>query len=231
VGICDIQSETLKETHRLVEKTGVKSFYKVFDITNISAIEYFVNEVGKALRAISVLVNNAAIMLNSHVEDITEDIVDEILQVNLKAPIFFTKFAVPWMKKVGGSIINMASVTGHNGFPDVVIYGATKGGLMALTRGHAMEFEPYKIRVNTVSLGTVNSPMSHQFLQESSDDPQRALTKYDRIYPRGVMGSIEDFANVFVFLASDASVNITAEDIRCDGGYCVQGGLLQNNIN
>ena len=224
VGICDIQSEALKETHRLVEETGAKSIYKVFDLTDISAIESFVNEVGNTFGIINVLVNNAAIMPNSRLEGLTEDVVDKILQVNLKAPIFFTKYTVPWMKKSGGSIINMSSVTGHNGFPDVAIYGATKGGLIALARGHAMELASYKIRVNTVSPGTINSPMLHQFLQENSDDPQRAMAKYDQIHPRGVMGSIEEVANVFVFLASDASVNITAEDIRCDGGYCVQGG-------
>lgn len=224
MGICDIQSETLKETHRLVEKVGVKSIYKVFDITNILAIENFVNEVGKTFGTINVLVNNAAIMPNSHLEGLTEDIVDKIIHVNLKAPIFFTKYTVPWMKQSGGSIINMASVTGHNGFPEVAIYGATKGGLIALARGHAMELASHKIRVNTVSPGTVNSPMLHQSVQENSDDPQRTLSEYDRIHPRGIIGSIEEVANVFVFLASDASVNITAEDIRCDGGYCVQGG-------
>jgi len=225
VAICDINSQSLKETCQLIEKTGAKIISRVVDITDVSAIKDFVQEVGETFETLDVLINNAAIMPVSHWDILTENLVDKILNVNLRAPIFFTKYAVPFMiKSGGGSIIHMSSVTGHNGFPDVAIYGATKGGLMALARGHAIELAPHKIRVNTVSPGTVDSPMLHRFVQENSDNPHEILAEYDKIHPRGKMSSIEEVANVFVFLASDASINITAEDIRCDGGYCVQGG-------
>jgi enoyl-[acyl-carrier-protein] reductase (NADH) len=65
--------------------------------------------------------------------------------------------------------------------------------------------------------------MLHRFLAENSTDPEKALNEFNRIHPRGKIATIEEVANVFVFLASDESANITAEDIRCDGGYCVQG--------
>jgi NAD(P)-dependent dehydrogenase (short-subunit alcohol dehydrogenase family) len=135
-----------------------------------------------------------------------------------------TREVLPYMEKEGiGSIINMSSVTGHNGFPEVAVYGSTKGGLIALARGHAMELASKNIRVNSVSPGTVASPMLYNFVSENSEDPERALREFDKIHPRGKVASIEEVANVFVFLASDESMNITGEDIRCDGGYCVQG--------
>ncbi|WP_410967176.1 SDR family oxidoreductase, partial [Salmonella sp. SAL4436] len=91
-----------------------------------------------------------------------------------------------------------SSVTGHNGFPDVAIYGATKGGLMSLARGHAMELAKYNIRVNTVSPGTVDSTMLHRFIQQNATNPGQALNEFNRIHPRGKIASIEEVANVFV---------------------------------
>ena len=70
--------------------------------------------------------------------------------------------------------------------------------------------------------------MLHKFVNENAENPKRALAEFDRIHPRGKVASVEEVANVFVFLASDESANITATDIRCDGGYCVQG-IQPNN--
>ncbi|MDN5212959.1 SDR family oxidoreductase [Fulvivirgaceae bacterium BMA12] len=224
VAICDINSEALEATHGLVEKTGAKTFSKAIDIRDVNAITAFVRDAAHALGGVDVLVNNAAVMPGSRLEILTEETIDHVLAVNLKAPILFTRQVFPEMKKSGGgSIIHMSSVTGHNGFPEVAIYGATKGGLMALARGHAMELAPHNIRVNSVSPGTVDSPMLHRFVEENADDPALALREFDQIHPRGTIASIREIANVCVFLASDDSANITATDIRCDGGYCVQG--------
>ena len=155
---------------------------------------------------------------------IEPDTIDQILAVNLRAPILFTRFVIPHLREGGGgSIIHMASVTGHNGHPGITVYGATKGGLIALARGQAIELAKDNIRVNTVSPGTVNSPMLHRFLAENATDVEKARAAFDRLHPRGKVASIEEVAAVFVFLASDEAANITATDIRCDGGYAVQG--------
>ncbi len=224
IAICDINNDTLEATHRLVEKTGSKTFSRAIDIRDASAIAGFVSDAAGSLGRVDVLVNNAAVMPGTRLETLSEETIDHVLAVNLKAPILFTRQVFPEMKKSGGgAIIHMSSVTGHNGFPEVAIYGATKGGLMALARGHAMELAPYNIRVNSVSPGTVDSPMLHRFVEENADDPAFALREFDRIHPRGTIASIREIANVCVFLASDDSANITATDIRCDGGYCVQG--------
>jgi NAD(P)-dependent dehydrogenase (short-subunit alcohol dehydrogenase family) len=209
---------------KILRSFGLDVFGKVVDIRNEQEIIEFVKESAAYMGGINVLINNAAVMPTTHLEDLKSETIDHILSVNLKAPILFTREVVPFMKNEGkGSIIHMSSVTGHNGFPDVAIYGATKGGLMSLARGHAMELASYNIRVNSVSPGTVNSTMLHSFISENSDDPKRILAEFNKIHPRGKIASPEEVANVFVFLASDESANITAEDIRCDGGYCVQG--------
>jgi NAD(P)-dependent dehydrogenase (short-subunit alcohol dehydrogenase family) len=224
VAICDINQQTLLETQRQVQRSGRSCHATCFDIRDASAIEKFVRDTAQHLGGIDVLVNNAAIMPVARTDELTPDVVNQILQVNLGAPVMFTRYVIPEMKKRGGgSIIHMSSVTGHNGFSGVTVYGATKGGLIALARGQAMELAAIKIRVNTVSPGTVDSPMLHRFLKENSTDIDKARKAFDRIHPRGQVAAIDEVASVFVFLASDDSANITATDIRCDGGYCVQG--------
>jgi NAD(P)-dependent dehydrogenase (short-subunit alcohol dehydrogenase family) len=224
VCFCGRNKEKLKETLELLEQEGVKAFQKAVDIRNEDEVIAFVKESAEFMGGINVLINNAAVMPNSRLEHLSSDTVDHILSVNLRAPILMTREVVPHMKEEGiGSIIHMSSVTGHNGFPEVAVYGSTKGGLISLSRGHAMELASHNIRVNSISPGTVASPMLYNFVSEHSEEPERALREFDEIHPRGKVASIEEVANVFVFLASDESMNITGEDIRCDGGYCIQG--------
>ena len=224
VAVCDVNAETVAETGRLIADQGRPVLSESLDITDHGRVRSFVDDAASRFGRIDVLVNNAAIMPVSPIEDQDEETMSRILSVNLLAPAVFSKYCIPHMRAAGGgSIIHMASVTGHNGHPGVAVYGATKGGLIALARGQAMELAAYNIRVNTVSPGTVDSPMLHNFVKENAGDPEAALRAFDRLHPIGRVATIGEVANVFVFLASDESSDITATDIRCDGGYAVQG--------
>lgn len=224
VAVCDLNSETVTETARSVEAAGRRALAETFDITDNDRVRAFVDRVAARLGKINILVNNAAIMPVSPIETQDDGVIDRVLAVNLRAPIIFSKSCTPHLRRAGGgSIIHMASVTGHNGHGGVAVYGATKGALMALARGQAMELAKDGIRVNTVSPGTVDSPMLHRFLAENSADPAAARRAFDALHPIGRVATIDEVARVFVFLASDESSDITATDIRCDGGYCVQG--------
>jgi NAD(P)-dependent dehydrogenase (short-subunit alcohol dehydrogenase family) len=224
LAVCDLNKANVNETETMIRATGGDVMAKLLDVRRPAEIESFVRSVHDHFGRIDCLVNNAAVMPVVPVEAIEPETVDQILQVNLRAPILFTRYVTSHMRSAGGgSIIHMASVTGHNGHPGITVYGATKGGLIALARGQAIELAKANIRVNTVSPGTVDSPMLHRFLSENATDVEKARTAFDRLHPRGKVGSIEEVAAVFVFLASDEAANITATDIRCDGGYAVQG--------
>lgn len=227
IAICDIDVKGLGETEiigRKMGNIGAEILTYRLDVRNCSEIQLFVKTAFNHFGRIDILANIAGIMPVELNEEIGESTVDDILDVNLKAPIMFTKYVIPHMRAGGGgSIIHMASVTGHNGHPGVVVYGATKGGLMALARGQAMELAKDNIRVNTVSPGTVDSPMLQRFLQDEAEDMEKARAGFDSVHPRGRIASVQEVASVLVFLAGDDSANITGEDIRCDGGYCVQG--------
>ena len=224
LAVCDRDAGLLEETRQLIASRDRPCFAMAFDLRDIIALQGFVDAAGTAFGGIDILVNNAAVMPASRLDTLSDDTVDLVLQINLKAPILLTRAVLPWMsKRGGGSIIHMASVTAHLGFPDVAVYGATKGALLSLARGHAIELAPQGIRVNSVSPGTVDSPMLHRFVQEHAADPLAALRAFDSIHPRGKVASIAEVAAVFTFLASDAAANITGTDIRCDGGFCVLG--------
>jgi NAD(P)-dependent dehydrogenase (short-subunit alcohol dehydrogenase family) len=224
VAVCDLNKLTLCETEVILREAGADVVAVPVDVRKPDEIESFVRHVAERFEAINCLVNNAAVMPVALASAIEPDMIDQILQVNLRAPVLFTRFVIPYMRKAGGgSIIHMASVTGHNGHPGITVYGATKGGLIALARGQAIELAKDDIRVNTVSPGTVDSPMLQRFLADHAVDAVKARLAFDRLHPRGKIASIAEVAAVFVFLASDESANITATDIRCDGGYAVQG--------
>ncbi len=224
LAVCDLNNAAVLATAAIVRETGAEIVAERIDVRNPAEIESFVSEVKHRFERIDCLVNNAAVMPVAWADSIDSDTIDAMLQVNLRAPILFSRFVIPTMRAGGGgSILHMASVTGHNGHPGITVYGATKGALIALARGQAIELAKDNIRVNTVSPGTVDSPMLHRFLLENASDLAKARTAFDRLHPRGKVGSIEEVAAVFVFLASDEAANITATDIRCDGGYAVQG--------
>jgi NAD(P)-dependent dehydrogenase (short-subunit alcohol dehydrogenase family) len=224
VAVCDLNNAAVMETAAMLHERGAEVIAEQIDVRNPAKIQSFVAAVKHHFDRINCLVNNAAVMPTEPADLIEPDTIDLILQVNLKAPILFSRFVISSMREAGGgSIIHMASVTGHNGHPGITVYGATKGALIALARGQAIELAKDNIRVNTVSPGTVDSPMLHRFLAENAADVKKARIAFDRIHPRGKVGSIEEIAAVFVFLASDEAANITATDIRCDGGYAVQG--------
>jgi len=224
LAVCDLNKETLSETATMIRDSGTEVMAEPVDVRNTAEIEFFVSAVRNRFNQIDCLVNNAAVMPVAVADAIEPDTIDLILQVNLRAPILFSRFVIPSMRAAGGgSIIHMASVTGHNGHPGITVYGATKGALIALARGQAIELAKDNIRVNSVSPGTVDSPMLHRFLLENAANVEQARAAFDRLHPRGRVASIAEVAAVFVFLASEEAANITATDVRCDGGYAVQG--------
>ena len=225
VAVCARRVENVRETARLVEALGRKAHWGAFDICDESEIAKFCTETEKALGPASVLVNNAAVMPVVAVEEMSVEQFDECVGAKFKSAVFMSKHCIPQMRRAGGgSIIHMASVTGNVGFAKHAVYGACNSALIGLARGQAMELAPLNIRVNSVSPGTVDSPMLTRYIADCGEDPVALRASFDANHPRGKVASIDEVANVFVFLASDLSANITAQDLRCDGGFSFKGG-------
>lgn len=225
VAVCSLNRPEVAETARQVAALGQRTHCDHFDAADESRVADFVAETAEKIGPPTLLVPNAAIMPVVEVESMQAVQIDACYAAKFKSAVLFSKHCIPHMRHSGGgSIVFMASVTGHVGFARHAVYGAMNAAMTGLARGMAMELAPHGIRVNSVSPGTVDSPMLHRYIAESGRAAATLRTAFDAGHPRGKIASIEEVAGVFVFLLSDLAANITATDIRCDGGFSFKGG-------
>jgi 2-hydroxycyclohexanecarboxyl-CoA dehydrogenase len=223
VAACDLDPAAARETAELAASEGVPAHSAGFDVRDSARCRSFVAEVAEKLGGPYVLVNNAAIMPVGRLEELSEAELDRVLAINLKAAIVLSQVVTPRMRSAGGGVIlHMSSAQSYIGTAVLAAYAATKAGLRIMAQAQAKDLARDNIRVNSVSPGTIDSPMLHES-PASLADPEGFRRHVDRAHPRGRIGSPEEVAAAFSFLASDAAANITATDLRCDGGLVVAG--------
>ena len=166
---------------------------------------------------LDILVNNAAIAIGGMpVHEMTDEQWHRLISVNLTSVFRACKYALPHMiRQKRGSIVNMASAQGHIGLDGWTAYAGAKGAVMAMTRQMAVEFGPHNVRVNSISPGTINTPMNEKVIAELGEHVARAWVK---MHPIGRIGNPEEVAEAAVYLASDAAGFTTGIDLRVDGG-------------
>ncbi|GHC14000.1 SDR family NAD(P)-dependent oxidoreductase [Cerasicoccus arenae] len=225
VAVCSLNGEEAEVTATICAEYGVKTYAAGFDLLDDSATLDFAAESARQLGGpIDLFVHNAAVMPVYPIDSMPMAQLDMALNLNLRVGALLTQALTPGMKLQGkGAILFMSSGMAYYGIAEHSIYCASKAGLLGLARGLAMELAPFGIRVNTVSPGTIDSPMLNQFIKGQGGDQEATRAAFDAMHPRGKVGSIAEVAATFVFLASDAAANITATDLRCDGGLAVKG--------
>jgi NAD(P)-dependent dehydrogenase (short-subunit alcohol dehydrogenase family) len=188
------------------------------DVTDPAAADAAV-EAAEAFGGVDVLVNNAAIDFTSDLLDTDEDDVRRVFDTNV--------FGALWMlagvgrelkRRGGGSIINVSSRLASIGVPTMVVYGASKGALLALTRGAAIELAPHNIRVNAVAPGLTATPLYNAWIG-GHDDPAAKKAEVASSIPQGRVGTPEEVAAAVAYLAADESAHVTGASIPIDGGY------------
>lgn len=166
---------------------------------------------------IDILVNNAAIAIGGMpIHEMTDEQWHRLVTVNLTSVFRGIKYALPHMlKQKSGSVISMASAQGHIGLDGWTAYAGMKGAVMSMSRQMAVEFGPHNVRFNSISPGTINTPMNVQVIKELGDHVARAWVK---MHPIGRIGLPEEVAEAAVYLASDAAGFTTGIDLKVDGG-------------
>lgn len=228
VGVLDIDEAACQQVVDEIAAAGGRAVALRASVADEQQVEAAVAKLRNAFGLINVLVNNAAVMPAGRLHETSPADFDRCVAVNLRGAYLVSRAVIPQMIELRqGSIIHMASVTGVIGLPGLAAYSATKGALIALARAMSTDYARLGIRVNTVSPGTIDSPMLHDFLaaQSSPDSLRRA---YDEMHPIGRVGTIEEVANVFLFLASDESSFVTGANYQVDGGISVKGEQPQD---
>ena len=208
--------ESLGETSEQIATLGRKVHALALDVTAVSTIEPTFQKAAGLLGGLDILINNAGQEDVRPSLDVDEALWDRILDTNLKGAFFCAQAAARQMKihQSGGAIVNLCSLTSYVGIPTAIPYGASKTGLLGLTRGLATEWAPFGVRVNAVAPGYFRTQMTEAFYA----DETWQKTMLDKI-PQRRFGTMQDIGGAVVFLASDAAAYITGQCIAIDGGY------------
>ena len=222
VVLADIDEQQGNETSRMIEEAGGEVFFAHTDVSKSEEVEAAINTAVDTFGSINVLHNNAAIALGATVVDTTDELWNQVLDVNLGGIYRGCKYAIPRMiQNGGGSIINSSSVQALRGFAGWAAYAAAKGGIISLTQQVALEYAKHNIRVNCIAPGTIMTPMNERLFEEA-EDPEALIETWNRMHPIGRFGQPEEVAEVVLFLASDASSFVTGHCLVVDGGLCVK---------
>lgn len=198
-----------------IREEGGKAEAFCVDVTDIQSIRTLVQAVTDAYGRIDVLVNNAGYENIQPFTEVTPEVYDDIMNVNMKGVFFMAQEVAKVMKKSGGGkIINIGSLGSYIGLAESSVYCSTKGGVIQLSKTMAIELGEFNIQVNCIAPGYFITPMTQPFY----DDPKHREWIESRI-PLHVWGTTADLAGPILFLASAASNYVTGETIKVDGGW------------
>jgi len=201
-----------RQTAEAVRQLGCRAVLQQGNLALRASAEDLVRTAVRAYDRIDILVNNAGIWTFGSIGDLSQNIWDETIDVNLKSAVNVTNAAVPYLRKTGGRIINVTSTAAQRGEAHHSHYAASKAGLTALTKSWAVELAP-DIRVNTVAPGWVDTEMNKDVF---ADDNFRH--KVSETIPLGKIATPEEIAGPILFLASDLANHLTGSTISVNGG-------------
>ncbi|MBZ9569773.1 SDR family oxidoreductase [Patescibacteria group bacterium] len=218
VVVSDISEKDCQKVVEEIKKGGGQALAIKCDVSKKEEVDEMVKKTVEEFGKVDILVNNAGIAQFKPFLELTEEEWDRTLDINLKGYFLCAQAAAKEMaKQKSGVIINIASVAmGQQGigFPNIVHYCASKGGIAAMTEALAVELAPHNIRVNTIAPGMIETPM----IDPIKKDLKTMEAMLARLPMRRV-GKPEEVSNLVLFLASEASSYITGSTVVIDGGW------------
>ncbi|NBB74232.1 MAG: glucose 1-dehydrogenase [Bacteroidetes bacterium] len=219
VAVTDVKDDEGRAAVATITEAGGTAQFWHLDVSQGAEVQRVVDTIADTFGGIDVLVNNAGILgTNKPTHELDEAEWDEVMNVNAKGVFLCTKFAIPYLQQGGGSIINLSSIAGLVGGPDVPPYRASKGAIRLMSKTDAMLYAEENIRVNSVHPGAIRTAMIEDYLKAQSDEGA-ARDQLAAQHPLGHVGAPDDIAYGILYLASDESKFVTGAELVIDGGY------------
>jgi NAD(P)-dependent dehydrogenase (short-subunit alcohol dehydrogenase family) len=217
IAILDLKiNEDANKVARELETLGSEVLLVEGDVSDNRSMKRCIDQTVEKWGRLDILVNNAGLAVNSDFFSTTEEQWNKIMDINLSSVFYGMKYAAEQMKNQGGGcILNMSSISGITGGNTGPDYGASKAGIVALTKYGAKSLSGFGIRVVAVAPGTIETPL---IKREYAKFDEESLKRRLGAIPMGRMGSPEEVANVVVFLVSDLASYVNGETVMVTGG-------------
>ena len=217
VAVCDINQSDVEKVAGEISALGRRSLALRVDVSNAGQVRKMAEQTAKEFKKIDILVNNAGVVHRALIVDFAEADWDRVMSVNLKGIMLCIQAVSPYMlKQKYGKIVNLASSAGIHIASQLAAYGVSKAGVIHLTRIAASELGPYGINVNSISPGTIDTDIYKRIRTPEQVAEFEENSKKNAFLGR--LGKTQDIANLALFLVSDDSSFITAENVVIDGG-------------
>jgi 3-oxoacyl-[acyl-carrier protein] reductase len=220
--VVDIDEPGTKRTVEQIEKAGGHADAFGADVTRAADNRSIVERAVALWNRVDVFFANAGVpQWKTDVEAVDEDVFDRIMAVNVKGVFLGAKYALPVMKRQSrGVFLVTASTAAIRPRPGGQVYAASKGAVVTLTKGLALEVAPFGVRVVAIAPVATYTPMLSTFMNKREVD-EEGLARYVATVPLGRLNQPEDIARAAVFLASDDAAMITGSCVEVDGGRCI----------
>jgi NAD(P)-dependent dehydrogenase (short-subunit alcohol dehydrogenase family) len=223
VAIIDISEKNGKSALAELRGKGYEPILVMGDVTDSKDVKRMVSKARSALGSIDVLFNNAGILVEGTIEEVSEKDWDRIMAVNVKGVFLMSKAVIPFMlKQKKGAIVNNASCSGLVGDRGAIAYNTSKGAVVLMTKCMALDYATKNIRVNCVCPGEIDTPMFRQEAKTRGLPVEEYRKQLSEYHPIGRLGFPEEVANAVAFLASDEAAFIIGAAFSVDGGYTCQ---------
>ncbi|GAA4304731.1 glucose 1-dehydrogenase [Compostibacter hankyongensis] len=200
------------------EKLGSQCSYKVFDLSAVEKIKWFVETLEAENGPLDVLVNNAGIHLKKDTLSVSDEEYQRVIRINQQAVFALTReVSVKMVERQAGCVIMISSMASQYGLPKVIAYTAAKSAVEGMTRALAVELSPLGVRVNCVAPGFIATDMSAGALNNDKERMARVLTRT----PIGRLGEPDDIGYAVTYLASEAARYVTGVVLPVDGGNSI----------
>lgn len=217
--LCDIDEKAVKSVSDNINSAGGKSSYRDVDVSDATQVQNWISYVIQKHGKVDVLVNNAGVSAVGRIDEISDEIWNRVISINITGVFLPSRAVLPHMMGArSGNIINMSSSIAEYGLARRAAYAATKGAILSMTKSMQVDYAPYNIRVNALMPGTILTPFVKNYIKTYYKNELEAMENLKKRQLSNSLGTPYDVAMAAVYLASDESKYMMGAGLLIDGG-------------